>query len=263
LTVSFFNKIITSIIKTYLLSKMKTTYTRPFTVLVEGNIGCGKTTLLNYFSKFDEISVVEEPVAKWRNLNGHNLLDLMYKDPKRWSMPFQSYVQQTMLEVHVQPTDRPVKLIERSIYSARYCFVENLYRTGHLQGSEHEVLSHWFDYLTNSPELDLKIDLIVYLKTKPEKALERIRERARGEETGIPLEYLEQLHQLHEDWLFGNKFQVPAPVITIDANQNPEEMLKEYEKHANIIIGASRKENKINETLAKSSVQEIITAAAV
>ena len=31
------------------------------------------------FIKFDEISVVEEPVAKWRNLNGHNLLDLMYK----------------------------------------------------------------------------------------------------------------------------------------------------------------------------------------
>jgi len=241
---------------------MKTIYSKPFTVLVEGNIGCGKTTLLEYFQKYPEIKVLEEPVQKWRDLNGHNLLDLMYKDPVRWSMPFQSYVQQTMLEVHLQPTDRPVKLVERSIYSARYCFVENLYRSGKLEGSELEVLSHWFDYLTSSPEIELKVDLIVYLRTKPEKALERIRTRARGEETGIPLEYLEELHQLHEDWLFGNKFQVPAPVITIDANQDTAEMIQEYEKYSNIILGASRNGDKSLDA-SKTDMTEIITPAAV
>ena len=52
-------------------------------------------------------------------MNYKPLTYIYVQDPKRWSMPFQSYVQQTMLEVHVQPTDRPVKLIERSIYSAR------------------------------------------------------------------------------------------------------------------------------------------------
>eukprot|EP00088_Acartia_fossae_P031317 TRINITY_DN3222_c0_g1_i1.p1 TRINITY_DN3222_c0_g1~~TRINITY_DN3222_c0_g1_i1.p1 ORF type:complete len:270 (+),score=43.62 TRINITY_DN3222_c0_g1_i1:88-810(+) len=221
---------------------MKTQYRRPFTVLVEGNIGCGKTTLLQHFSKFCDVEVLPEPVSKWRDLNGHNLLDLMYKDPERWSMPFQSYVQQTMLENHLQNTDRPVKLLERSIHSARYCFVENLYRTGKMTGSELEVLSHWFDFLVNSPELDLKIDLIVYLRTEPEKALERIRERNRGEETGIPVEYLEQLHQLHEDWLYGKKFNVPAPVITIDANQDMEDMIQEYKKHHDIIVGSSTRE---------------------
>jgi deoxynucleoside kinase len=242
---------------------MKPMYKRPFTVLVEGNIGCGKTTLLEYFDKFAEIQVLEEPVSKWRDLSGHNLLDLMYKDPKRWSMPFQSYVQQTMLEVHLQPTTRPIKLLERSIYSARYCFVENLYRSGKLESSELEVLAHWFDYLTNSPELDLKVDLIVYLRTKPEKALERIRERARGEETGIPLEYLEELHQLHEDWLCANKFQLPAPVITIDANQDADEMIREYEKHASLILDASSREKVVPLEAPKPIMQEIVTPAAV
>ena len=34
--------------------------------------------------------------------------------------------------------------MERSIYSAKYCFVENLYKSGKMPGSEYEVLSAWF-----------------------------------------------------------------------------------------------------------------------
>ena len=45
--------------------------------------------------------------------------------------------------------------------------------------------------MTASPELDLKIDLIIYLRTEPEKALERVKARARGEENAIPLSYLQ------------------------------------------------------------------------
>ena len=57
---------------------------RPFTVVVEGNIGCGKTTFLDYFSKFsDRVEVLTEPVDRWRDVNGHNLLQLMYEDPSR------------------------------------------------------------------------------------------------------------------------------------------------------------------------------------
>ena len=40
--------------------------------------------------------------------------------------------------------------------------------------SEYQVLSSWFDHLVNSPELDLGVDLIVYLRTKPEIARERL-----------------------------------------------------------------------------------------
>ena len=44
------------------------------TVCVEGNIGSGKSTLLNYFSSFNDVEVVPEPVDKWRNVKGLNLL---------------------------------------------------------------------------------------------------------------------------------------------------------------------------------------------
>ena len=43
----------------------------------------------------------------------------MFQDPERYSMPFQSYVQLTMLDQHLLPTEQPVKLMERSIFSSR------------------------------------------------------------------------------------------------------------------------------------------------
>lgn len=94
--------------------------TQPFTVLIEGNIGSGKTTFLNHFQKYkDEVCLITEPVEKWRNVNGVNLLEKMYNDPKKWAMPFQSYVTLTMLQAHTAPTDKKLKIIERSIYSSR------------------------------------------------------------------------------------------------------------------------------------------------
>ena len=75
-----------------------------------------------------------------------------------------------MLENHLLHTDKPVKLIERSIFSARYCFVENMYRSGKMLGCEYEVLDEWFKFATDKENsLDPKVDLIIYLKTTPEK----------------------------------------------------------------------------------------------
>ena len=56
---------------------------RPFTVLVEGNIGCGKTTFLEHFAQFSQVEVLKEPVDRWRDVNGHNLLQPMYEVSSR------------------------------------------------------------------------------------------------------------------------------------------------------------------------------------
>ena len=56
-----------------------------FTIAIEGNIGAGKSTLINYFKQFDEVQVHAEPLDKWQNVNGENLLAKLYEDPKRWT----------------------------------------------------------------------------------------------------------------------------------------------------------------------------------
>lgn len=48
---------------------------KPFNVVVEGNIGSGKSEFLNYFSKYANLcSIIPEPVEKWRNYHGINLM---------------------------------------------------------------------------------------------------------------------------------------------------------------------------------------------
>jgi hypothetical protein len=53
---------------------------------------------------------------------------MLYNDPHRWGFTFQSNAQLTLAKLHALPSKSPIKVMERSIYSARYCFVENLYQ---------------------------------------------------------------------------------------------------------------------------------------
>jgi len=221
---------------------------RPFTVVVEGNIGSGKTTFLEHFKKFsDEVELIAEPVEKWRNIKGHNLLQMMYEDPARWSLTFQTYVQLTMLQNHTKDTNKNLKLMERSIFSAKYCFVENLMKSGKMPLSEYEVLSSWFDFLLSSPQVDLGVDLIVYMRTSPEVALSRLMKRGRGEEHLIAKQYIDDLHQLHEDWLVNGKHALPAPVIVVDADKDLEEMREVFSRQEKILIKRARLDQKFDD----------------
>ncbi|XP_040427121.1 thymidine kinase 2, mitochondrial isoform X2 [Cygnus olor] len=154
-------------------------------ICIEGNIASGKTTCLDYFAQTTNIEVLTEPVNKWRNVRGHNILGLMYQDASRWGITLQSYIQLTMLEQHVRPMVSPVRMMERSIHSAKYIFVENLYRSGKMPEVDYVVLSEWFDWIQNNT--DVTVDLIVYLQTSPEVCYERLKRRCREEEKIIPL----------------------------------------------------------------------------
>ncbi|KAM6176191.1 thymidine kinase 2, mitochondrial isoform 3-T3 [Erethizon dorsatum] len=174
--------------------------------------------------------VLMEPVPKWRNVHGHNPLGLMYRDACRWGLTLQTYVQLTMLDQHTCPQMSPVRLMERSIHSARYIFVENLYKSGKMPEVDYVILSEWYDWIVKNT--NVSVDLIVYLRTTPETCHQRLKMRCREEEKVIPLEYLEAIHQLYEEWLVtGSLFPVAAPVLVIEADHNVEKMLQVFEQN--------------------------------
>ncbi len=211
---------------------------KTFTVLIEGNIGCGKTTLLKHFAS--DSASFEEPVNLWQNVNGHNLLQLLYGDPKRWASLFQSYVMLTTVKNHLTNCAGAVKIMERSLFSSQYCFATNFYQTGKLNDPEYQILGDWLKFLTTTPQLGLSVDLIIYLRIQPEVALERIKTRGREEEVNISLSYLQALHDCHENWLLNHQFPVPAPVIVIDANQTLPEIKLDYLKYQDFILGKNK-----------------------
>jgi len=221
--------------------KGKYNQSRPFVVSIEGNIGSGKSTMINYFKDFKDIQIHPEPVGKWQDCNGENLLEKLYTNPQRWSFQFQSYIQLTRLQELKAPMkdSANVRLLERSIQSNKYCFIELAKNNKDLCKEEASVLEKWFDWMDN--HMSLELDLIVYLRTDPEVAYDRMLQRGRSEETGSsgpPLEYLKILHKAHEDWLMKQKFGALKPkIIVFDANQDLSHMRSHYEEFQDQIRG--------------------------
>ena len=87
------------------------------------------------------------------------------------------------------------------------------------------------------------------------QALERINIRARSEENQIPLEYLKQLHDLHESWLVDEKYPLPAPVLVIDADKDLQEMVDVYRKHEGTVFGARKTGSDLPEDLDTKTSQ--------
>ncbi|XP_076470953.1 thymidine kinase 2, mitochondrial-like [Babylonia areolata] len=205
-----------------------------YTVCVEGNIGSGKTTLLEHFHNVPSVQIMAEPVDMWRNVRGHNALWEMHKDPARWGMTLQTYIQLTMLDLHTSPQTEPVRIMERSIHSARYCFVENLHRNGQMLDMEYAILDEWYQWILNKQ--DVHVDLFVYLYTSPETCMERIKKRGRSEDARITLELVQKVHSLHENWLKHNILPCQAPVLTIDADCDQADMVEKYKEIEQVVL---------------------------
>lgn len=57
----------------------------------------------------------------------------------------------------------------------------------------------------------------IYLRTTADTCIRRLKRRARGEETGIELQYLQTLHDKHEAWLCPTGFGASAPRAPVPA----------------------------------------------
>lgn len=79
-------------------------------------------------------------------------------------------------------------------------FVRAVHALQQLNEVELEIYDSWFN-----PMLDWQPELVpdgfVYLKTDAATCARRIEMRQRHEEAGVPLDYLERLHGLHDKWL--------------------------------------------------------------
>jgi deoxyadenosine/deoxycytidine kinase len=207
------------------LNTLKTMDHVPFTISIEGIIGAGKSNCLNYLSADENLDIQKEPVELWQNWDGINLLKLFYMDQHMYGHLFQSYVQLTMLQRHFQPVTKSVRVMERSIFSTHYVFQKYLKDTGKIADMEDKMLTHWFNFFTG-PQHRMNVDLIVYIKVKPEKALERIQFRNRKEEQTINVHYLKRLEHYYEEWLHYSN----SAVLILDGNKDHIDMPEEYHK---------------------------------
>ena len=162
---------------------------------LEGNIGAGKSTIMKIISnQFHDVEFVEEPVNQWQNLNGCNLLDSFYSDPKRWGFSFEFYSMLTKIQALLKAadSDKPIIIIERSILSNKV-FMDLSNDLGKLDKMEYAMLINTYNfYLEN---VYPQIAGIIYLDTPVDECIRRITKRNRGEECTIEKSYLNSIKE--------------------------------------------------------------------
>ena len=144
---------------------------------IEGNIGAGKTTILKIIGKtFKDVSFVEEPISKWQNLGGENLLEKFYKNPERWCYSFEFYSMLTKVEALIKAsnTKKSIIIIERSLLSNKI-FIDISKKLDKLNNMEYNMLlKTWDFYIQNVyPQLSG----IIYLNTPVDVCVNRIIQR--------------------------------------------------------------------------------------
>lgn len=196
-------------------------------VSIEGNIGSGKSTIINYLKSIqgDSIVFVDEPVNEWTNIvvDGKNALDHFYSDIKNNSFWFQILAYITRLRMLLETIENnPDKIIicERSIYTDKHVFAQMLYESGNFSEIEWKTYLYWFDTFKEKT----KLDYVLYVNTQPEECFNRINKRNRVEEIGkISLDYLTLCHNKHTDWLNNNN---NINIIEINGHQSIDNIKK-------------------------------------
>lgn len=204
-------------------------------ISIEGNIGSGKSTIINYLKNLnnDNIVFVDEPVNEWLNIksNGKNALELFYEDQNKNSFWFQVLAYITRLRNLLETVKKnPNKIIitERSIYTDKYVFAQMLFDTEKISDIEFQTYNYWFDTFRN----ETKINVILYVNTQPEECMNRIKTRNRTEESSVELQYLIDCHSKHVNWIENER---DSKIIYINGHQDKENMKKEVLQFVNSI----------------------------
>jgi deoxyadenosine/deoxycytidine kinase len=180
-------------------------------VSIEGNIGSGKSTLLsnlrNYYEDDANVVFLKEPVDEWNKINDENgitILEKFYSDQSKYSFPFQMLAYVSRLKVLrdvlkgiTNFEKKTIIITERSLYTDKMVFAKMLYDTDKIEHINYQIYLNLFNTFSE----EFPVHKIVYVKTIHEICHSRIQKRSRKGETNIPIEYLFDCGNYHDDML--------------------------------------------------------------
>lgn len=187
----------------------------PIILSLEGNIGAGKSTLIEVLKiAHPEWHFVDEPVEEWLtpDSTGRNLLQNFYEDKRRWAYTFQnaallsrSKALRTCVRNHAF-SDSQVFVTERSIGADKNIFATMLTDDGDMTPLEWTLYMRWYAQVAAETPA---ISGYIHLDTPVTICHERIEQRARPGEV-IEVEYLDRLDSHHFGWLHAPWFNMPV-----------------------------------------------------
>ncbi len=188
---------------------------------IAGLIGAGKSTLATALGRHMGLDVYYEPVE-----DNEYLADF-YRDTGKYSFATQIYLLNRRFQQHQEIIWRGRPAIQdRTIYEDAI-FAKMLSESGLMDPRDYRTYLQLFKHMSN---FMCKPSAIIYLDVKPEKSLERIRERSRGVENSISLEYLTALYNEYERFVQDVSRRIPTIRVSWDQYRDVEEMAEVIRK---------------------------------
>lgn len=194
-------------------------------LVVDGNIGAGKSTLIRGLQMSASAHhVVQEPVDQWSQT-----LMQFYANQPLWAPQLQLLVTSTSIEsimralLAVSTQTPPLLIADRSPWSA-LIFGRTLALPAHVIECMKMCINAYDRWL-----LERNVRCVrVYLRTAPHICAARIKERGRVAEQSIELSYLERLHEAHEEELQGVQCCLNGELPTQDLVGSLLQVLSDY-----------------------------------
>ena len=176
-------------------------------IAIAGNIGSGKTTLTNMLARHYGWEARFEPV------DANPYLEDYYKDIPRWSFNLEVYFLKQRFRdlLDIAHADHTI-IQDRSIYEGVYVFTSNNRAMGNLSDRDFETYMELFDQMT---EIVRYPDLMIYLRASVPHLVSNIQKRGRDYEQSIPIDYLQGLNQLYEEFIY-RKYRGRVLTIEVD-----------------------------------------------
>jgi len=176
-------------------------------ITIAGNIGVGKSTLVQLLSERMGWDPVFEAVAE------NPYLADFYLDMRRWAFQSQIFFLSRRIQQHHTLLQQSSSIIQdRSVYEDAEIFARNLYEQGDMSQRD------WSCYLDLYKTLTMLLqppDLVIYLKASVATLRRRISQRGRTYEQGIEEDYLSRINTLYDGWATNFNH---SPVLIIDTN---------------------------------------------
>ncbi|MGK2924797.1 MAG: deoxynucleoside kinase [Lysobacterales bacterium] len=177
-------------------------------IAIAGNIGAGKSSLLDFLTSTYDVSPFYEPN------DANPYLQDFYRDMRRWAFPSQLFFLSNKFRIH-QEADRTsgVVIQDRTIFEDAEIFATALHQMRMIDRRDWETYQAFYQAILRAIQPP---DLMIYLRCSMRTLRKRIRLRGRAMEQNIPLSYLRRLNRLYERWVANYDL---GEVLILDSDQ--------------------------------------------
>jgi len=162
---------------------------------IAGNIGAGKTSLVEFLTNTYHITPFYEP-----NDNNPYLVDF-YRDMKKWAFHSQLYFLSSKFKIHQQlEQTQGVVIQDRTLFEDVEIFATALHQTRKINKRDWQTYLSFYESIRSTIKAP---DLMIYLKCSIRTTRKRIKLRGRKMEQDMPLSYLKRLESLYQNWIAG------------------------------------------------------------